>query len=390
MRKGRIKYIMITVIIFSSMMCRKPYNPPAITASNHFLAIDGVINTGANSSSTFVLTRSLNLTDTITNIPELNAQVMILGAEGDTYPLIDTGLNGIYVSNPLSLNPNQKYQLSVTTNDGRKFLSDQVTPKTCPPIDSISWERVYDGAVGSDVVNIYANTHDPSNNTRYYRWQYIESYQHNSYLTTPWQVKDGMVYAPADFNELKNICYSTIPSSNILLATTITLSSDIVSQALLEKIVKDDFKMDIKYSLLVKQFPLDLEGYNYWLTVQKNSQSLGGLFDLQPSQIRGNFHGVSNTSDPVLGYVSASSIEEKRIFIDRISQLPDWQSPPAICPLTNIGSNPDNPLIWDYTDTAWTMYFFSSGTPPSKNISTKVCLDCTYQGGTNIKPSFWP
>jgi hypothetical protein len=387
----RLKFLLIAYLIFSSSMCRKAYNPPALAASNHFLAIDGVINIGQNGISTFVISRSLSLTDTIASLPELGAQVMIQGAGGDSYILIDTGANGTYVSNTLNLNPSQKYQLLITTSEARKYASDFVTPKISPPIDSVSWERVYDGSLGSDVVNLYVNTHDPTNNTRYYRWQYEESFQHNAVLISPWLVKDGLVYAPNNFSELKTICYSTVPSSNILLGTSITLSSDIISQALLEKIPKDDWRMDIEYSILVKQYPLDLDAYNYWLTVQKNSQSLGGLFDLQPSQIRGNFHGVSNAGDPVLGYVSASSIEEKRIFINNSADLPDWKSTPSFyCPATNIASNPSNPLIWDYPDTAYTMYFFSSGTPPSKNISTKQCLDCTRQGGTTVKPSFWP
>ena len=45
--------------------CRKSYNPPAIQAGNHFLAVDGFINTGANASSTFIVSRSLNLRNTI-------------------------------------------------------------------------------------------------------------------------------------------------------------------------------------------------------------------------------------------------------------------------------------------------------------------------------------
>ncbi len=86
-------------------------------------------------------------------------------------------------------------------------------------------------------------------------------------------------------------------------------------------ITKDDPKMDIGYSMLVRQYPLDQQAYTYWLNVQKNSQSLGGLFDLQPGQLPGNIHGVTNPKDPVVGYVSACSIAEKRIFISN-SQLP--------------------------------------------------------------------
>jgi hypothetical protein len=40
--------------------------------------------------------------------------------------------------------------------------------------------------------------------------------------------------------------------------------------------------------------------------------------------IAGNIHSLSNSSEPVIGYISASTIPEKRIFIDH-SSLTDWK-----------------------------------------------------------------
>ena len=115
MREGRLKYFLIIIILLGTTMCRKAYEPPAIKASNHFLAIDGVINTSANGISTLFCVRSLNLLDTLPNIPELNAQVMIVASNGAIYPLTDTATNGTYISAPLNLDITQKYQVSVTT-----------------------------------------------------------------------------------------------------------------------------------------------------------------------------------------------------------------------------------------------------------------------------------
>src|SRR5271154_3421912 len=102
MRASRLRYFIIITILLSTTMCRKAYEPPAIKASNHFLAVDGVINTGVNGVSTLSVSRSLNLLDTVPNIPELNAQVIIVGANGSMFPLADTGANGTYVSAPLN------------------------------------------------------------------------------------------------------------------------------------------------------------------------------------------------------------------------------------------------------------------------------------------------
>jgi hypothetical protein len=388
MRAGRVKYFLIIVILLGTTMCRKSYEPPAIKASNHFLAIDGVINTGVNGISTFYVSRSLNLLDTVPNIPELRAQVMIVASNGTMFPLIDTGANGTYVSAPLNLDITQKYQISVTTFEGNKYLSDQVTPKTSPPIDSLTWQDLPDPLTGSDAVKIYVNSHDPANSTRYYRWDYVETFMHHSFYQSYWY-RIGTAIAPIDNpSQSTYSCWSTQNSSSILLGTSITLASDVISQAPIASFAHNDPKMDVRYSTLVRQYALDLEAYNYWLTVQKNSQSLGGLFDLQPAQIRGNIHGVTNPNDVVLGYVSASSVQEKRLFIDN-SAL-GWKSNPGVnCPIKIIDTDPLNTLYWNYADTAYDVYFFNSGNPPTINITFKDCLDCRYQGGTNIEPAFW-
>src|SRR4249920_3459312 len=98
---GSWKCALVVLCIISAPMCRKAYEPKEIKASSHILAIDGVINVGANSTTQFVLTRSRSLLDSVTDLPELGPEVMIRSAGGTSYPLIDTGANGTYISEPL-------------------------------------------------------------------------------------------------------------------------------------------------------------------------------------------------------------------------------------------------------------------------------------------------
>jgi hypothetical protein len=390
MRRGRLIFFFITATVFGTTRCRKPYEPPAIKASNHFLAIDGVINTGTFTSSIFKITRSVSLVDTLPYIPELHAQVFIKSGNGNLFPLSDTGSNGIYVSAIINLDKTQQYQLSVTTTDGNNYISDFVTPKNSPPIDSITWQLVNDPVSESPVVDIYMNAHDPTNSTRYYRWDYTETWQYQAIYQTYWGVNNGMVYPLGQDNSFFN-CWTSAPSTSILLGSTVTLSDDIIIHAPIAKFLKNDPRMDVKYSILVRQYPLDPASYRYWLTVQQNSQSLGGLYDLQPSQIKGNIHGVTNPNDPVIGYVSASSIQEQRIFINNY-QLPGWKSNPAKdCPMDTVKVDPLNTLIYSYPDPEFTIYQFISGAgnPPSMVVTKKPCLDCRSQGGSIVKPPFW-
>jgi hypothetical protein len=127
---------------------------------------------------------------------------------------------------------------------------------------------------------------------------------------------------------------------------------------------------------------------------QPNSQNPGSFFDFQPNQLAGNIHSVSNHKDPVIGWVSASSIAEKRIFI-RNSVLPGWQSNfVGNCPLDSFPTNPLNTLRYNYADTSFTIYEFLHGSilprfPGTIILTKKPCVDCRFQGGSVSKPDYW-
>jgi Domain of unknown function (DUF4249) len=379
-------FLFVFLMTFS---CRKVYDPPAIKAGNHFLAVDGFIYSGSNIASTMTISRSLNLSDSVPNIPELHAQVSIQDTSGNSYPMFDTAGTGIYVSDLLTLDTGQKYRLAITTSDANKYISDFVSPKISPPIDSVTWELVNDPLTLQQAVNVYVNSHDAKNNTHYYRWDYLETYKHLSPLETAWGDSNGMTY-PLPVLYSTHVCWSTSLSTNILLGSSIALSQDVISHVQIADYQQNDPKMDIGNSILVRQYPLTAEAYNYWLTVQKNSQSLGGLFDLLPAQINGNLHCTTDPKNPALGYISASSITEQRIYISNHSLI-GWKSNPSYsCVLHDIGLDQLNLLIYNYPDTSYGPYHFEGDFTISLIVAPKSCMDCRYQGGVNIQPSFWP
>ncbi|HLZ88421.1 MAG TPA: DUF4249 family protein, partial [Puia sp.] len=130
------------------------------------------------------------------------------------------------------------------------------------------------------------------------------------------------------------------------------------------------------------------DAYNYWLLIQKTSDNLGTLFDLQPTQLVGNIHCLTNPSEPVIGFLSATSVQQQRIFIYRY-YLGTWphNEPGYGCDTIKIPVNPVNPLIYNYPDTLYAPWYFISNGPLV--LGSRFCLDCTLFGGTNSKPSFW-
>jgi len=369
------------IILFVVMgACRQSYNPPAIQASNNYLVVDGFINTGRFALTTFNLNRTRSLNDSTTiGIPELHAQFSIIGKHGDVYPLADTGNTGFYSSGPLNLDTTQQYSIGITTADGRKYSSDAVPCKQSPPIDSIFWSQPGD-------LTIYAATHDPTGNSRYYRYDYAETWQHNALLIAAWTLVNNQV-AVADSSDENWYCWSSANSTNVLITTSIALGQDVITAFPLITLPLGDPRVAVEYSILVRQYVLTPDAYDYWNLIEKTSQNVGTLFDLQPTQLLGNIHCITNPSEPVIGYLSASSVTQQRIFIaDTV--LTAWVNPISLpgCRTSTFPYSFDFFPTYPVTDTSIAPYYFSGGT---MILAPKFCLDCRYQGGTRIKPSFW-
>jgi uncharacterized protein DUF4249 len=362
--------------------CREPYAPPAITQPNRYLVVDGFINTGANTATTFNLNRTHNLGDTtVIGIPELGAQMSLVGTNGNTYPLIDSERTGSYSTAPLTLDVTQQYHIAVTTTAGEQFVSDPVPCLANPPIDSISWQQPLD-------LSIYASTHDPTDKTHYYRYDYNETWEHDSQLMSVYTVVNGYLVATDSSNQTWR-CWTTDTSTNILLATSAANTTDTIAGFRLMTIPNSDPRVDIDYSILVRQYALTADAYNYWQLIQKTTQDVGTLFDVQPTQLTGNIHCTTNSAEPVIGFISATSVQAQRIYIFE-SSLHDWKhnQPGFNCDTMTIPTTFANPFAYNYPNPNWAPYYFESDY--ALVLVSAVCLNCTLVGGTSIRPPFMP
>ncbi|MGZ3845223.1 MAG: DUF4249 domain-containing protein [Flavisolibacter sp.] len=376
-----LKWICLYCIVCCWFSCRQSYEPPEIKAPNRYLVVDGVINTKPDSKTTLQLSRTKNIIDTFLVSPETGAQAMIEAASGSIYALNEQA-PGFYSVDHLSLAPAGTYRIRIRTSDGSEYLSDMVTPKQTPAIDSLSWKQDGD-------LTIYVSAHDPSGKARYYRWDYTETWQYHAFLETNYGlgVANGHIYYLDQATQIYN-CWSTQNSTDIIMSNSVRLSDDVIDHFPVAVIPQYSPKPDIRYSTLVRQYALTEDAYKYWDILRKNSQAMGTLFDAQPGQLEGNLHNLSHPSEPVLGYVSACNVEEKRLFIAHL-ELFNWTSPvpPHACQEGAISQVPNNPFIWNYPDTSFSPWYFLS--PAGIKIAKTDCLDCRRRGGTNQKPSFW-
>ncbi len=374
------KYVLVLSLILTAG-CKEKYTPPLTATNTNFLVVEGNINIAQD--TTFVtLSRTKNLNDTGVIIAETGAQVAVESEDGTSFPLYEKG-NGEYYIPYIASSSTGKYRLTIKTSSGSQYASDFVQSKITPAIDSINWKEQNDG------VHIYANAHDDQAKTQYYRWDYVETWEYHAPFDSYYKLLPGTL-TPVGRTQDEHLfkCWHAANSSSIVIASTTNLSKDNVYEKQVNFIPVSTERLGVTYSILVKQYALTAEAYNYWQNLSKNTEQLGSLFDAQPSLLTGNMHCITNTAETVLGFISASTVEQKRIFIHK-TDLQLWQyphSPYAICDTVHIATSDDA-----------ARYYGTLGYIPVGNYSTfnyyaapLECVDCREQGGTLTKPPFWP
>lgn len=387
------------MLMLTILSCQKPYRPPAIRAVTGYLVIEGIINAG-NDSTKFMLSRTVNL-DSLAAEPVTGATVTVEGSNSTSYPLNAGNIAGQYTAGPLGLDNSQTYRLHVKTPDGKEYISDFVGIKITPPIDSIYYKVKTTGNQG---IQVNLDTHDPANNTKYYRWDFVETWRYHSKYESSWVSNGDTVLQRTPAQQIY-FCFQSDSSSSILLGTSAKLIKDVISTAPIAFIPSTSQKLQVRYSINVKQYALTSDAYNFWQNLKKNTEDLGSIFDVQPSQVNGNIHCVSNPNEPVIGYISASTVTQQRIFIDSYG-LPDWiTEQPFICALDSVlfvkAVGPP-PQTITYPEDLFFNYNKGGGAYiPVQGIydilgnllghtgSYPDCVDCRFEGGALKQPSFW-
>ncbi|WP_221622263.1 DUF4249 domain-containing protein [Larkinella rosea] len=373
----------VLVVLFLAGSCVDPYRPPEISAPNKFLVVDGFLN--GLGISTVRLSRTQNLTENKKPPVETRAIVQVEDEKGTGHTFVDQG-DGTYTLEQGRLQMGQTYRLKIQTAAGRNYASDYVTIKRTPPIDDLSWKAREDG------VQFYVSTHDETNNTRYYRWEYEETWEYYSaYYSQFKYLKTQFLYREDNINH----CWRTDKSNSVSVATSDKLSQDVIARFPLTFVsASASNRLKVRYSILVKQYALTAEAFDYWQNLKKNTEMLGSLFDPQPFQAAGNIHGITDPDEPVVGYLNSHSMEEKRVFIES-SELPSWRIPNGYeaCeadtyllkpPPTEVSAVAMGEAGFIPIDAVLN----SIGNVHGYRMASPACVDCRVVG-TNVKPSFW-
>jgi hypothetical protein len=380
-------YVLIIVLLVFG--CKKPYAPQVVASDNSYLVVEGIINSGSD-STIITLSRTTKLDQKVQTNSVHGATVTVENDQNFSFAL-NEDQTGRYVSPNLNLDNTRKYRLRIKTSDNQEYLSDFVSPKEAPPIDSIGYE------VKNDGLDIYVNAHDGSNNTRYYRWEFIETWKFTARYPSSFVTNGKDIVLRTSAQQVFG-CFGNDASSVILLGSTAKLDQDVIFQSPITSISSTSEKVMTKYSILLKQYALTKEAFSFWESLKKNTEQLGSIFDAQPSQLKGNIHNINNANEPVIGYISAGTIQKKRIFIDNGVLPRDWvRTYPYDCQLDSALYCHGSPCSYEVA-----LYLVPIGSnqipvgailskfSPATigfSYSSRECVDCTIRGTT--QPDFW-
>jgi hypothetical protein len=359
-----------------------------VSTDNSYLVVEGTISDG--DITAIRLSKTVKVSTETKVTPLDNATVFVEEEAGAQFQLTyNPNTRKFDSGSALNLNKTKKYRLRITV-DGKEYASDYVPVKVNPAIDNIEFNAK------PDKLEISIDTHDPANNTRYYRWDYDETWRFHAsfqsdFIVNP--ITKQINYRSAA--DQSYYCFANDTSSTILIGSTAKLTQDVVAQALITTIPFDAEKLELRYSILVRQYAITKEEYQFWENIKKNTEQLGSIFDSQPSQLVGNIHCITAPKEPVIGYISATNVQQKRIFISN-SQLPqDWYpKKPYACSI-------DSALFFNPKTMANEVqnYIINSDAVPLQTItmgnivlgytySSIECSDCRIRGKVE-QPPFW-
>lgn len=353
--------LLLSACLFSLVACLSEIDLEIPEGTNASIAIRGRLMGGEFPSISIKITNISDFNPSSIPSPVSGASVVLIDAfnNGLDIPMRSPGIYELEIPQGtfgLEVKPNQAYQLSVSTADGKNYLSAFETIHAVPEPIELQYN-----SVRRDVLNEVGNIVDqefirfllttsiltPENNSpSYLKWDFVGTYK----------FLESTVASP--FPPNTNTCYITerLNLENVIVFDGSKNNQDILrDHFLLEE--PFDFRFSNGFYLTLRQQSLTEEAYRYWDQVGKVVKLSGNFFESPPGKVIGNFQNVDDPEEEVFGYFYATEETISRLYVD-----PGNDPPIPYCPRT---------------------------VASAVNIDT-TCLDCLLRAGsTLVKPAFW-
>lgn len=379
--------LFVFLILASVIGCRERYDIPYTQPPAGFLVVEGIINAAGVTEVRLSRTTPVGQRALLT---EKGAAVEIQGDNNQRFSLNEVD-SGVYRSAFLNLAGDAQYRLWISAG-GKEYASAYSSALPSPELDSLSWKRQNGG------VEIFVNAHGDAGQTRYYKWDYAETWEFSSPYESYFKIvittePDGSITAKLEqynaigkYNDTMITCWKSQASTSIITANSTKLNENRI-YAPVRLIPENAWELSKLYSINVKQYGLSEAAFQFYEKMKKNTESLGSIFDAQPTELKGNIRCISDDAELVVGYVEVTSSREKRIFISK-EEVPGWNYQRFCAPLDTVP--PVSESLLTRVLYAGKIPLKEVGQPGSWILAAQSdCVDCRLRGSSN-KPLFWP
>jgi hypothetical protein len=321
--------------------------------------------------------------------PITGAAVQIIDDKGNIYTLYENDA-GWYETEEIDLKgiPGNIYTLMITTIDGREYESSPVLMQEAPDIDRVHYQEIkrthfdLETPYEENWLNILVDSKASGKEITYLKWDFEETWEFDmpAYVRVNHGNDEGdppPSWESIEIDGEKKHCWVTESSGSILIKSTVDDPSNEVRSFILQSIGPQHDRLNIKYSILVKQFVITRDLYNYFKRIREANEETGGIYEKTPAQILGNIQ-CCNENENALGYFMASTVKTKRIFIHPNDHNVADGSAFGGCGWTSKRSR---------YFTFWLYGTYDGGSADAYS-SNRYCTDCRVRG-TNVAPDFW-
>ena len=387
--------VLLFCLTMVALSCVDEYTIPKETAIEYEteIVIEGHILAGEESVIHLSHTTPLSSEEEAPDI--LNAQVYVIGQNGYRSEAAEFDIeDDCYVIDTRTLENNTLYAVEVTV-DNDTYQSNFQPLLISPEIDEVAWKE------NESSVSIYVTTLAEQTDSRHFMWSFEEDWEIHAEVDMRGNDKIKPVYKKEhypDLTETRNpylYCWMHDVSRHINLHSSSNLSENLVKNVKLHEISIEDIRISYIYSILVKQWSLSDEAYHYFSTMKQYTEEDESLFAPILSDFQGNIRCISNPDKRAHGYVLASNVTTKRLFIyeEDFKHMRSLYTEPFCFAKGNDqmwGEEPSGPTeLWL---SPWVIMAPNGDRyNPDAILYTWSCADCRHTvGATKKRPDFWP
>ena len=362
-----------------SVGCVYEFTPEIDPVDSVGLVVEGDIMIGDTTRIT--LTSIEPLSSPLTSKTPLNGRVWAEDDHGNEYHPAERGSSSSFTIDMTNAPADREYRLRVVLDKPLKggsgsYSSGWKPVQQAPSIDELTY--TYDDTD----VHLWLSLSSPGG-SGCFRWDYEEIWEFHadSLATHYFDLADNRVKAYA-----KGVvpplywCWAYQNSTQAGLAIAKSTGGERVSGYKFFDISRRDKRMQVLYYIRLKARGISEECYEYLHSIEVNSTSTGSLTQPDPSRIVGNIRSDDDPLEVVYGYIEVSKVAARSMYIENLYTAYKEQ----------VGG--DVPPPTDDLGLMTPLEAYLSGMRPfhANTWLNRMCVECTAEGGTKIKPAFWP